>query len=259
MNYKHLIIKTGGDFVAEVILNRPTKLNAMNIALATELDYVFNELELNKDVRVIILKGAGKAFCTGIDVKELFEQTVVERRAWLEYVERPVATISRMSKPVIGQIHGVAAALGAGVVASADLCIASEDARIGLTAINVGLSCFGPTVPVTRSVGRKRALELLLFGDLIKAQDALNMGLLNRVVPINDLDAETRDWAVRLAEKSPLAIQMSKKAFYAAADLDYYKALKYMNEAFVHLTMTEDAKEGVMAFLEKRKPVWKQR
>jgi len=259
MNYKHLIVKAGNDFIAEIILNRPTKLNTMNIALATELDHALNELELNKDVRVIILKGAGKAFCTGIDVKELFEQTVVERRTWLERVERPVVAISRMSKPVIAQVHGVAAAIGAGLVASSDLCIASEDARIGLTAINVGLSCFGPTVPVTRSVGRKRALELLLFGDFIKAQDALNMGLLNRVVPINDLDEETRAWAVRLAAKSPLAIQMSKKAFYTAADLEYYKALKYMNEAFVHLTATEDAKEGVTAFLEKRKPVWKQR
>jgi len=259
MNNNYLIVKVGDDFVAEITLNRPEKLNTVNLALATELQNTLNELELDKDVRVIILKGAGKAFCTGIDVKELFAQTIVGRRTWLELVEKPVVEISRMSKPVIAQVHGVAAAIGAGLVASADLCIASEDARIGLTAINVGLSCFGPTVPVTRSIGRKRALELLLFGDLIKAPDALNMGLLNRVVPASKLDEETRSWAVRLAEKSPLAIQMSKKAFYTAADLDYYKALKYMNEAFVHLTATEDAQEGVTAFLEKRKPVWKQR
>jgi enoyl-CoA hydratase/carnithine racemase len=114
-------------------------------------------------------------------------------------------------------------------------------------------------VPVTRSVGRKRALELLLYGDLIKAPEALNMGLLNRVVPIDDLAEETRKWAALLALKSPIAVQISKKAFYAAADLDYYKAFEYMNEAFARLCTTDDAKEGVAAFFEKRNPEWKLR
>ena len=142
-------------------------------------------------------------------------------------------------------------------MAAADLAIAAEDARLGLTAINVGLNCIGPVVPVTRSVGRKRALELLFYGDLIKARDALDMGLLNRVVPAADLDKETRNWAALLAQKSPIALQIAKKAFYAAADLDYYKAFEYMNEAFARLCTTEDAKEGVAAFFEKRNPEWK--
>jgi enoyl-CoA hydratase/carnithine racemase len=130
---------------------------------------------------------------------------------------------------------------------------------MGLTAINVGLNCIGPVVPVTRSVGRKRALELLFFGELIKAEEALAMGLVNRVVPSDDLEAETGNWAAKLAEKSPVALQLSKKAFYAAADLDYYKSFEYMNEAFSRLCTTEDAGEGINAFLEKREPVWKER
>jgi enoyl-CoA hydratase/carnithine racemase len=162
-----------------------------------------------------------------------------------------------MSKPVIAQVQGVAAANGAGLVAAADLAIAAENTKFGLTAINVGLNCVGPVVPVSRSIGRKRALELLLYGDLIKAPRALEMGLLNRVVPKDELAEEARKWAALLARKSPIATQISKRAFYAAADLDYYKAFEYMNEAFARLCTTEDAKEGVAAFFERRDPQWK--
>ncbi len=144
-------------------------------------------------------------------------------------------------------------------MAAADLATAGENARLGLTAINVGLNCIGPVIPVTRSVGRKRSLELLFYGDLITAKEALSMGLINRVIPEADLDKETRKWAAILAQKSPLALQIAKKAFYAAADLDYYKAFEYMNEAFARLCSTEDAKEGISAFLGKRSPVWKQK
>lgn len=259
MNYEHVMIEIGNDFVAEITLNRPEQLNTFNTRLAIELDQALNELESETQVRVIILKGAGKAFCAGIDVSEFFDKTAMEYRSWIERMERPLVTISRMSKPVIAQVHGVAAANGAGLVAAADLAIAAEDARLGLTAINVGLNCIGPVVPVTRSVGRKRALELLLFGDLINARDALNMGLLNRVVATADLDKEARSWAVLLTQKSPIAVQIAKRAFYAAADLEYRKAFEYMNEGFARLCTTEDAKEGVKAFLEKRDPVWKQR
>jgi len=259
MNHEHLIIEIGDDSVAEITLNRPAQLNTFNTPLAMELTQAFNELDSESRARVIIVKGAGRAFCAGIDVSEFFDKTAMEYRAWTECMERPLVTISRISKPVIAQVHGVAAANGAGLVAAADLAVAAEDARLGLTAINVGLNCIGPVVPVTRSVGRKRALELLFYGDLIKAGDALDMGLLNRVVPAADLDKETRNWAALLAQKSPIALQIAKKAFYAAEDLDYYRAFEYMNEAFARLSSTEDAKEGVRAFLEKRVPVWKER
>jgi len=174
-------------------------------------------------------------------------------------MEHPLFEISRLSKPVIAQVHGVAAANGAGLVAAADLAVAGESARLGLTAINVGLNCVGPVIPVTRSVGRKRALELLFYGDLISAQEALNMGLVNKVVPDADLDKETRNWSAILAQKSPVALQIAKKAFYTAADLDYGKAFEYMNEAFARLCASEDAEEGIKAFKEKRSPIWKEK
>jgi enoyl-CoA hydratase/carnithine racemase len=163
-----------------------------------------------------------------------------------------------LGKPVIAQVQGVAAANGAGLVAAADLAIAADNARMGLTAINVGLNCVGPVVPVSRSVGRKIAMEMLLYGDLIGAQDALNKGLLNRIVPAADLEKEAREWAALLAQKSPIAVQVAKKGFYAAADMGYTKAFDHMNEVFARLCTTEDAKEGVKAFQEKRKPVWQE-
>jgi len=259
MSYENIIVETGDDFVAVITLNRPESLNTFNILLAKELNQVLWELDSENRVRVIILKGSGKAFCAGIDISDFSNKSVMEYRNWIECMENPLITISRLNKPVIAQVHGVAAANGAGLVAASDLAIAGEKARLGLTAINVGLNCIGPVIPVTRSVGRKKALELLFYGDLITAKEALNMGLINRVVPEVDLDKETRNWAAILAQKSPLALQIAKKAFYAAADLDYYKSFEYMNEAFARLCSTEDAKEGISAFLGKRSPAWKQK
>lgn len=259
MTYENLMVEIGDDFVGEITLNRPDQLNTFNTPLAGELVQALEEMDAQTTVRVILLKGAGKAFCAGIDVNELAGKTAMEYKAWIEHMEKPLVIISRLSKPVIAQVQGVAAANGAGLVAAADLAIAAENTKFGLTAINVGLNCIGPVVPVSRSVGRKRALELLLYGDLIKAPQALDMGLLNRIVPIENLAEEARKWAALLARKSPIAVQLSKKAFYAAADLDYYKAFEYMNEAFARLCTTEDAKEGVAAFFEKRNPQWKLR
>jgi len=259
MNYENIIVKIGDDFVAEITLNRPDSLNTFNIPLAKEFDQALNELDSKKQARVIILKGAGKSFSAGIDVSDFSDKSAMELQAWIECMEHPLITISRISKPVIAQVQGVAAANGAGLVAAADLATAGEKARLGLTAINVGLNCIGPVIPVTRSIGRKRALELLFYGDLITAKEALSMGLINKVIPEADLDKETRRWAAVLAQKSPVALQIAKKAFYGAADLDYSKAFQYMNEVFTRLCSTEDAKEGVSAFLEKRSPVWKQK
>jgi len=259
MDYKNIIVEIGDDYVAEITLNRPDNLNTFNIPLAVELSQALRELDLETQVRVIIIKGAGRAFCAGIDVSDFPGKSTMEYREWVECMENPLVTISRINKPVIAQVHGVAAANGAGLVAAADLAVAGEEARIGLTAINIGLNCIGPVIPVTRSIGRKRALELLFYGDLVTAREALNMGLINRVMPESDLDRETRSWAAILAQKSPVALQIAKKAFYTAADLDYYKAFEYMNEAFARLCSTEDAREGISAFMEKRNPVWKQK
>jgi enoyl-CoA hydratase/carnithine racemase len=259
MDYQDLVVEICDDFVGVITLNRPDRLNTFSTAMACELVGALEALEQESAVRVILINAVGKAFCAGIDIKEFFDHTAMEYRAWIEVMEKPLVAISRLSKPVIAQVQGVAAANGAGLVAAADLAVAAEDARIGLTAINVGLNCIGPVIPVSRSVGRKRALEMLLFGELYKARDALAMGLVNKVVPAGDLDRETRNWATVLAKKSPIAVQIAKEAFYTASGMEDEKAFQFTNEAFARLCTTEDAAEGIRAFLEKRKPEWKQR
>lgn len=259
MAFENLQVNIGEDFVAELILNRPRQLNTFNSPMAAELVQALRQLDEDATARVIVLKGAGKAFCAGIDINEYFDKTANEYRAWVERMEAPLVEITRMRKPVIAQVQGVAAANGAGLVAAADLAVAADNARIGLTAINVGLNCVGPVVPVARSVGRKRAMELLLFGELIPAEKALEMGLVNKIIAADDLDMETARWARALAQKSPVALQIAKKAFYTAEDMDYKTAFEYMNEAFARLCTAEDAAEGIRAFLEKRKPQWRER
>lgn len=256
MPYKHLLLETGSDHVGTIILNRPEQMNTFTSALASELEKALMAMEADPKVRVVILKAEGKAFCAGIDVKEMAGKSPHQLKAWVEHMERPLLAMGRMGKPVITQVQGIAAANGAGLVAASDLCVAGEKSRIGFTAVNVGLFCLGPAVPLSRMMGRKQALELLLFGELIPAPKALELGLVNRVVPEENLDKETRHLAVRLAKKSPLAVQIGKKAFYAMSDLPYDKAFEMMNEAFARLCSTEDAGEGVKAFLAKRDPIW---
>ncbi len=259
MPYENLIVETSETFVGEIILNLPDQMNTFTSGLAQDLYDAFLEMDRDADVRVVLVKGAGRAFCAGIDVNELYGKSALEYRAWIEHMERPLLTISKMSKPVIAQVQGVAAANGMGLVAACDLAIAAESARMGLTAINVGLNCVGPVIPVSKSIGRKKALELLLYGDLVKAPEALALGLINRVVPNEDLEPEALAWAESLAKRSPVAVQIAKKGYYAAEDMNYEKQFEYMNEAFARLCTTEDAKEGVSAFFEKRNPEWKGR
>ena len=259
MNYESIVVETGEDLVGLITLNRPKQMNTFTTSLATELKHALLALDNDPAVRVILIRGEGRVFCAGIDVGDFFGKTASEYREWIECMEAPLVAISKMKKPVISQVHGVAAANGAGLVAASDLAITGEKTRLGLTAINVGLNCIGPIVPVSRSIGRKRALELLFYGDLISARTALDMGLVNKVVDDENLDTEARTWAATLAQKSPVALQNAKQAFYAAADAPYDSAFNYMNEAFSRLCTTEDAAEGIKAFLEKRPPQWKEK
>jgi enoyl-CoA hydratase/carnithine racemase len=256
MAYENVIVEMAAEHVGEITLNRPQNMNTFSLGLARELNEALLELDSRGDIRVIIVKGAGRAFCAGIDVSDFFGKTALEYKEWIETMETPLVNISRLKKPVIAQVHGVAAANGAGLVAAADLAVMGSSARFGLTAINVGLNCIGPVIPVSRIIGRKRALELLFGGQLIKADQALEMGLVNRVVPDDELENETRQWAVELAKKSPLALQIAKTAYYTAEDLDYYKAFEYMNEAFARMCTSRDSAEGIRAFMEKRSPEW---
>lgn len=259
MEFEQIIVETKETHVATLTLNRPDSMNTFSSRMALELKKALGELDADPFVRVILLKGAGKAFCAGIDVNELEGKTGIEYQKWIEHMEAPLVTISNVKTPVIAQLHGVAAANGMGLVAAADLVIAADNARMGLTAINVGLNCVGPVIPVARCVGRKKALELLLYGNLIKAQEALDLGLINKIVPSDELESKALQWAEELAQKSPLAVQIAKSAFYRSEDMNYTDQFAYMNEAFARLCTTDDAKEGVRAFFEKRIPVWQEK
>jgi enoyl-CoA hydratase/carnithine racemase len=256
MTYQAILVERSDNFVATITMNRPDFLNTFNSVMAAELHQALMDLDADPQVRVLLIKGAGKAFCAGIDVNELEGKSAFEYRQWIEKMEQPLVAISKLNKPVIAQVHGVAAANGMGLVAAADLAIAADNARMGLTAINVGLNCVGPVIPVSRSVGRKKALELLFYGDLIGAQQALDFGLINKTVPKDQLDAEAHKWAATLAQKSPIAVQLAKTAYYTSEDMAYHQQFDFMNEAFARLCTTQDAKEGVKAFFEKRRPVW---
>ncbi|MBU8911592.1 MAG: enoyl-CoA hydratase/isomerase family protein [Desulfobacterales bacterium] len=259
MKFEQVIIEKGENHVAKLTLNRPESMNTFSSQMAAELNQAFVELDSDSSIRVILLKGEGKAFCAGIDVNELAGKTPIEYREWIEKMERPLVTISKMKTPVIAQLHGVAAANGMGLIAAADLVIAADTARMGLTAINVGLNCVGPIIPVSRCVGRKKALELLLFGNLIKMPEALSLGLINKIVPKDELESQALQWAEELAQKSPIAVQIAKTGFYHSEDMNYEKQFAYMNEAFARLCTTDDAKEGVNAFFERRDPVWQEK
>lgn len=257
MAFETVLVETTEKHVGIVTLNRPDQLNTFTSQMAGELHAALLAMEKDDQVRVVLLKSSGRAFCAGIDVKELAGKTATQYRQWIEWMETPLVTISSMKKPVIAQLQGVATANGMGLAAAADLVIASEKVKMGLTAINVGLNCVGPVLPVARCVGRKKALELLLYGNLLKAQEALDLGLVNRIVAQEELDEAALSWAEDLAKRSPLAVQIAKSAFYQSEDMDYQKQFQYMNEAFARLCTTDDAKEGVTAFLEKRNPEWK--
>ncbi|MDX9788703.1 MAG: enoyl-CoA hydratase-related protein [Desulfobacterales bacterium] len=259
MRHEKVIVERRDTFVGILTLNRPEKLNTFDSDMAEQLYGALVELDEDMNVRVVLIKGSGKAFCAGIDVTELAGKTAMAYREWIERMEKPLVAVSKMKKPVIAQLHGVAAANGMGLIAAADLVIAAENAKMGLTAINVGLNCVGPVVAVARCVGRKKALELLLYGNLIKAPEALALGLINRIIPKEDIETEALHWAEELAQRSPVAVQIAKSAFYHSEDMPYEKQFAYMNEAFARLCTTDDAKEGVQAFFEKRLPHWKMR
>ena len=255
--HETVLTEITGTYVGIITLNRPEQLNTFTSQMAGELNSALLGMETDDTVRVILLKSSGRAFCAGIDVNELSGKSANQYREWIEWMETPLVTISTIKKPVIAQLQGVATANGMGLAAAADLVIASERVKMGLTAINVGLNCVGPILPVARCVGRKKALELLLYGNLLKASEALEFGLINRAVAHEELDETALSWAEDLAQRSPIAVQIAKSAFYQSEDMDYQKQFQYMNEAFARLCTTEDAKEGVAAFLAKRNPTWK--
>jgi enoyl-CoA hydratase/carnithine racemase len=245
------------DKIGIIILNRPQKFNTFNTQLAEELNAALRQLDEDTEVRIVIVKGAGKAFSTGIDVSEFHGKTPLEYHRWLTLMDQMHLTIASMEKPVIAMVHGYAVANGAGLMAAADFAIVAEGTKIGTTAINVGLLCTGPIIPMSYSLGKKKTLEMLLSGDMIDAKEAERLGLVNKVVPAEKLEEETIVFAKKLIAKSPVAIRMGKHFYYQMIDMPFRQRFVLNSEVMTRLSTTEDAIEGINAFIEKRQPIWK--
>lgn len=245
------------DGVAVLTLNRPTARNALSLGLMTALITALEHAEADRAIRVVVIDAAGPAFCAGHDLREVRADPTPEAYERLfALCARLMQTIVRLPKPVIAQVHGVATAAGCQLVATADLAVAATSARFATPGVNIGLFCSTPMVALTRNVGRKAAMDMLLTGDLVSAERAREIGLVNRVVPDADLAAETRSLAARIAGHSPRTLAIGKQAFHRQAEMDLPAAYAYAAQVMVRNMMTPDAEEGIDAFLEKRPPVW---
>ena len=256
---KGLVLVDKKDMIGLITLDRPEEMNTFNVPFAGALNEALRNLDQDDEVRVVVIRAAGKHFSAGISLPEFKGKSPKELREFLVLMDEFYHTIPRMKKPVIASVKGYALANGAGLVFACDLAVAAEDAKFGTTAINVGLICLGPAVPMVRSLGRKKTLEMVLTGDIISAAEAERLGLINKVVPPEELEASTLKLAAKLAKKSPLAVQIGKTGIYGMSEVPYHQALDYVDELFASLCATEDAREGIEAFQEKRKPVWKGR
>jgi enoyl-CoA hydratase/carnithine racemase len=244
---------------AVITLNRPDKLNALSLPLMEELIAELERQGGRDEVAVIVIRGAGRAFSAGHDLKELVARTLDEERSVFQACERLMALVQSVPQPVIASVHGIATAAGCQLVAACDLAVASADARFATNGIRNGIFCYTPMVPVSRAIGRKRALEMVLTGNFIDAETAEKWGLVNRVVPADQLDAAVMELANQIGSLSPLAVRSGKAAFYQQIDLPQAAAYGLMTEAIACNALSEDAQEGITAFLEKRKPTWKGR
>ncbi|MFW6149660.1 MAG: enoyl-CoA hydratase/isomerase family protein [Atribacterota bacterium] len=246
------------DNIGVITLNKPEKHNTFDIPFARALNDALWDFEKDKKIKLVVIKSEGKNFSTGIALNEFKNKSPQEYRDFLHLMDEHNHTIAQMKKIVIASVQGYAVANGAGLAFASDFTIAAENAKFGTTAINVGLICLGPAVPLMRIVGRKKTLEFILTGKIVNAEEAHRLGIVNEVVPLEELEERTMKFARKIAEKSPLALQIGKLGIYQMQDLPYQQAIDYMGELFSSLCTTKDAEEGVKAFLEKRKPVWKE-
>jgi enoyl-CoA hydratase/carnithine racemase len=244
--------------VATLTLNRPDQYNALSIALLDALQSALRGLAQDEAVRVVVIAGAGKAFCAGHDLKEIHENADPQfAKEAFERCERVMSEITRLPQPVIARVHGPAYAAGCQLVAQCDLAVAVADARFATSGVNYGIFCSTPGVPLARNVSRKRAMEMLLTGEPIDAATALAWGLVNRVVPADRLDAEVQALTRSIMAKSRSVIAAGKKTFYAQVSDNLDRAYRLATGAMVDSVKTEDGREGIAAFVEKRKPRWK--
>ena len=242
--------------IATVTMNRGDKRNPLSTAMMSALIDSFEQLGERREIRVVILAGAGPAFSAGHDLSEMRERELDFYRHEFDLCARLMQTVQAIAQPVIARVHGVATAAGCQLVATCDLAIASEQARFATPGVKIGLFCSTPMVALSRAIGRKRAMEMLLSGQPIDAQTAAAWGLVNRVAADSELVAQTRQFAMLIADASPLTVAIGKHAFYAQIDLNQAGAYDYTKEVMSQNAMAADAQEGIGAFLEKRKPVW---
>jgi len=247
------------DSVGWFTLNRPEQKNALSLELMYEMQKQFNIVAKNRDIRVIVIKGNGPAFCTGHDVAELVGEKydIHHFRKIFTVCSDVMQTIHQLPQPVIAQVHGFATAAGCQLVAACDLAIAEISAKFATPGVKIGLFCSTPMVPLCRVIGRRRSLEMLLTGRFISAQEAEQFGLVNKIIEKDKLAEETENWARRLTRYNLSTLEFGKNVFYNQIDQDEASAYNYAKEAIAINCLDKNAQEGMKAFLEKRKPDWK--
>jgi len=258
MSVEALVLREECDGIVTLTLNRPKQQNALSEAMLDQLQAALDEVGRNPRARVVVLGGAGPNFCAGHDLKEMRsrpDRSYYQRL--FEQCSRMMWSLVEIPQPVIAKVRGIATAAGCQLVAMCDLAVATKAARFATSGIDVGLFCSTPAVPISRNVSRKRAFEMLVTGEFIVAETARDIGLINRVVPEAGLDAAVADLAHRIVEKSPSVVTSGKRMFYAQLDMPFERAVAYAAEVMAGDMMADAAGEGIDAFIEKRKPVWK--
>jgi enoyl-CoA hydratase/carnithine racemase len=251
-----VLVRQDGPAV-RLTLNRPEKRNALSLELMQELIAVLLRVSAERQTRAIVLDAAGPAFSAGHDLGEMIGRDAPFFQRLFDVCTELMETIHRLPQPVIAKVHGTATAAGCQLVAACDLAVAADGARFATPGVKIGLFCSTPMVPLSRAIGRKRALDMLLTGQPIDAATALNWGLVNRVVPEDALDAEVDALVDAIARSSPLTVGIGKEAFYSQVELDEHRAYDLTKAVMAMNARTDDAQEGICAFLEKRPPEWR--
>ena len=257
-SYEYLLVEAGAP-IAIITMNRPERRNALSLALMEELIDCLSALKEMEEIRAIILSANGPAFSAGHDLSELMDRQIGDYRHVFDVCANLMSLIQSIPQPVIAEVQGIATAAGCQLVATCDLAVASERSQFATPGVRIGLFCTTPMVALTRAIGRKRAMEMLLTGSPIDPHSAMEWGLVNRVVPAERLREEAFTLAQRIVEASPFTVSVGKQAFYTQIDLDQPKAYAYAKEVMSLNAMAEDAQEGMEAFLNKRTPCWRGR
>jgi enoyl-CoA hydratase/carnithine racemase len=244
------------EHIATLTLDRPDKRNALSMELMQQLTCALDDVGQRSDVSAVILGASGSVFSSGHDLGELVDRSAREYQAIFDQCTRLMSTIQRIPQPVIAMVRGVATAAGCQLVATCDLAFADEHATFGTPGVKIGLFCSTPMVAVSRAIGRKRALQLLLTGERIDAHTAADWGLINAAVPSDQLEEHTLTVARQIVSASPLIVGIGKRAFYAQIDMDQHAAYEHTGDVMTMNALMADAHEGITAFLGKREPHW---